>query len=502
MKKAALLFFIALLSLNIAAQDESSQDDNWLETLIRNNQYNEVLQFIAKQEPTPQFRFQEALCHKWLGNYGDAIRILQSLTNEDALNKRYYSELAECYMALSSWKKSADCYEYLTKLDTANVYYELQQGIMLSRLGNYSKALPIYNSLQSKYNLKSVYKYKAECFDKMNMPDSAAHYYAEAWKSNDFDTNSFASYVTLKIKAKDYQTAIEMTDNFIANDTTNLTINRLNALSYYATNFLYSEAAKRFERCYQMGDSSLQVSRGLGMSYYTLDSLNKAYPHLVRAYNYDTTSVNIIFPLADVCHLLQKDEEAAKYYTQLLDQLIPKPSVLSICYKNLAESLVNIGLYDDAITYYQELLRLFTDMTSQMNLYYTIGNICDEKAKKYNDAIFYYGKYRETLLYQLKIDERELSLIEKRIAKTTNPNKELIDKKRNTGHVIDQMKERISNLDTRINELKAISLKEFEESTPIESIYVKRDKTNTDSTKQNLDSIYKKNISFDIQIAE
>ncbi|NDV67644.1 tetratricopeptide repeat protein [Dysgonomonas sp. 25] len=478
MRTAILILFLlfVLFIPEVNAQQENSDNEARIEQMMRNRQYRDAVIYIDSLETTPQLQFLKAMCYKSLESYGDALTILTKLTNEDAANIRYNSEIADCYMSLYNWRKSADTYEFLTRLDSTNVYFETQYGNMLLKLGDYPEALKVYNSIYDKYALESVFKYKGECFENMNMNDSSMFYYREAWEVNDYDTYSLANYINLKIKAGALPEAMGMTDAFIEQDSTNRIINRLNAIAYYSTDMLYDDAASRFERCLRLGDNSVAVSKGLGMCYYFLRISDKAYPHLTRAYMADSTNLNNIYPLAEVCNELEKNEEAIKYYNMVLEKLLPKPAALYMNYKGLAEAYERNEQYDEAMTNYLQAVRYCHD-EGKMNLYYTIGTMCADKAHNYKDAIYYYEKYKDQLTYLLRTSERTYKNPQPTVFLNAAGEDDVTDVetiKAEAKERIDEVTAKLASLDTRIAELRVLWNKKLDEELDSGSIYAPR----------------------------
>lgn len=447
-KRISIFLFLSVIITSIFAQEE-----NTLEQYIRDFRYIDALEYINSQEETPYLLFQKAVCYKALDNYGNAITILQDLSKDNPNDIKLNIELATCYTAISNWSKSANYYHILTQLDTTNIFFQTQYANMLLKLGNYPKALSLYNKVYIKNKSNSILKYKAECYENMNMNDSAIVYYKLAWDNNEYDTYSLANLVNLKIKSGELNEAAAISDAYIEKDSTNKAINRLNALAYYSTNLFYQEAARRFERCFQMGDSTIAVRKGLGMSYYALLDAERAYPHLIKAHLNDTANVNIIFPLAEVCTDMKKHEEATKYYNKFIEKIVPDPKVVTIAYKRLATAYENNEQYGDALVWYRKLVSRI-DYNQRMELYYKIGNICDEKTKEYNDAIFYYEGYKKDLTTYLKHKESEFK------QKSDNA----IEKE------INEIRSKLNSLDRRITELKELSSKQMNEELANDSL--------------------------------
>ena len=394
------LFLGYITGLN--AQVEYSLIDDY----IASYQFDKALKYIDSQEETKELLKQKALCYKGLDNYSKAIEVLKSLSQVDKHDLKLKSEMALCYQALSNWSGSLTCYDKLISLDSLNVYYKIKRAEMLFRLEDYKAALSDYKMLSDKYGLTNMIKRSAQCFENINLPDSAIIYYTEALKADTTDVFSIASLININIKLKNFGAAIQLSDDFVEKDSINKQINLLNGLSYYGADF-YEEAVHRFERCYLNGDSSLVVNRSLGISYYSLGENDKAFPYLLKAYTQDTTNNRVLYCLGVVSNEMRNFNNSVIYFQKILEKTIPSDMILYLYYRGLAKGYEGLEEYRNAAINYKEAAK-YGQQNQNMYLYFTLGTIYDYELGEPSLALEYYVKYQNGLknyLEKLKLKE-------------------------------------------------------------------------------------------------
>lgn len=400
-----LILFISLFLGYIAglnAQVEYSLIDDY----IASYQFDKALRYIDSLEETKELLKQKALCYKGLDNYSKAIEVLKSLSQADKHDLKLKSEMVLCYQALSNWSESLACYDELISLDSLNIYYKIKRAEMLFRLEDYKAALSDYKMLSDKYGLTNMIKRSAQCFENINLPDSAIVYYTEAIKADTTDVFSIASLININIKLKNFGSAIQLSDDFVEKDSTNKQINLLNGLSYYGADF-YDEAALRFERCYLNGDSSLVVNRSLGISYYSLGENDKAFPYLLKAHTQDTTNNRVLYCLGVVSNEMRNFNNSVIYFQKILEKTIPSDMILYLYYRGLAKGYEGLEEYENAVANYKEAAK-YGQQNQNMYLYFTLGTIYDYELEEPSLALEYYVRYQNGLKnYLEKLKQKE-----------------------------------------------------------------------------------------------
>jgi len=416
--RVSFFVFFLIITINLFSQI----DEDLLKNYMDNYQYNKAIEYLQDQEQTKEALLAKALCYKGLDNYKAAIDILIPLKDIYVNDIKIKSQLAICYQALSNWEESLKCYKDLMSVDTANIYYQKQHADMLFRLEKYEDALAEYRFLTDNYKMDNLIKRSAQCYELMNMPDSALVYYKKAWEKDSTDSFSVANIVNVNLKQYNQSPtgekspeyiidAIESSETYMKRDSTNKQINLLNALSYYTMD-MYIEAIPRFEKCFQVGDSSLIVNRSLGLSLYSMGENELAKPYLEKVYNQDSTNINVIYCLGTISNELRDYQNGLKYFTRLMEKAIPKDLTLFSYYKGIAKAYQGNENYREAVDNYI-LAEKYAGKNQKIALFYEIAMIYDYDLGMPDEALSYYLRYRlsmENYLQELK--EKEASQLE------------------------------------------------------------------------------------------
>jgi len=424
-----------MIGVSIHAQNHIENID----ICMNNNQYMKALQLIESQPQTKELSMKKITCYKALDNYGKATGLLEKLCENYPEDMQAKLELAKCYQALSNWEASNKCYDELIEADSSNVYYKIQKADMLFRLKEFSEALYFYKYLTENFKLQNMIKRSAQCYESMNMTDSAIVYYKKAWAIDSTDAFSAASLINqnLKLGGKHFFDAIDFSEEYIKKDSINKQINLLNALSYYGAN-RYDEAVERFEKCFMAGDSSLVVNRSLGISYYSLGMNMMAQPFLKRAYEQDSTNINVLYCLAVVSNEMNDYKKAVEYFKSLINRTVPSDMTLFLYYNGLATGFDGYRKDQDALHNYL-VAEKYANKNQKLNLYYNIAVLYDYELNKPAEALNYYQKYRKSLEdYILRLKEN---------INPDNPDKsEMVE--------IDIITNKMKSLNTHIERLK------------------------------------------------
>lgn len=426
MKKAVLVLVLLTFTLsNLFSQNA----ENTLDSYLSNFQYKKALEYIDTEPPTKTLLHKKALCYKALGNYKQAAGILEALSEEFPEDVKINTDLAGCFEAMGSMEKSIECYDRLIQSDTTNSYFRMQKAELLYQSKKYDQALGMYKDIYAENGYLNMLKRSAQCYEKMNQPDSAKWYFSVLCGIDSTDIHAAASLINLHLKTSHYLDAIMLSDHYVQKDSTNKQINLLNALAYYAAD-LYEEAVKRFTKCYNEGDTTLIVNRSLGISHYSLKNVEESYKHLGLAFQQDTTNNNVLYCLAVTCNDIGKPKESIDYFLKLMDRVIPSPMVVYLYYKNLAQAYHTDSQYKKSYEAFTEALKN-ADEDQKMNIYYVMANMLEYDMKDRNNALKYYQLYKQSLtayIEKLKKeeepDEVEIRICRGKLTKLT----EFLDK--------------------------------------------------------------------------
>lgn len=392
--KKTLLFLFVLFICNVNTFSQNTE--NKLSLYLQNYQYQQALDYIATQEPTKELLLQKALCYKALGMQKNSVEILQPLSDEYHKDIKIRTELALCYEAIGKRDESIACYDSLMVMDSTNVYFAMQKAELLYQQEKFKDALILYQNIYDDKGFLNCLKRSAQCFEKINEPDSAKHYYSIAWEKDSTDSFSAANLINLNLKTEHYGNAILLSDIYVQRDSTDKQINVLNALSYYFSD-LYEEAIERFKKCHEAGDTSLVVNRSLGIALYSMKESYDAQPFLEAAYRQDTTNNNVLYCLAIVCNDMGEHKKSIPHFHRLLDRTIPPDLTLYLYYRNLGLAYWKGKREQEAVDTYTKALAYAND-DQKMNLYYTIADLSEHSLNKKTEALEYFRLYKVSLI--------------------------------------------------------------------------------------------------------
>lgn len=359
---------------------------------MQNYDYEKALILIDAEPPTPAVNFQKGLALKGLNRYPEAIATLEQLTLNKPNHLQALAELAECYKLNGKYNDAFRCYEAARTLNPKNKYFILQQINLLCNSEQYEKARILCEQVivadSSAVNLRTL----GICYEGVNHPNSAQICYEKALEKVPNDMLSVNRLANLYINTTEYQKAIDLTENYRHTDSTQITINRQNAMAYCLTK-QYEKAIDRYLSLINNGDSTYLTYYYLGASYFGSENFYEAHDFLEKAYKTNPENVNLLYLLGKACYKTSWKKEGMAYINTAIDLTIPKDEELAKLYKALAESAGLNGLYLKQIEALKKVYQY--DPTYKYSLYLT-GMIYDRQLHDTKKAIKYLEAFLKT----------------------------------------------------------------------------------------------------------
>ena len=428
-KESAPEMQIETVEQRIGLSDSITLVDKYLEKF----QYRNALALLETLPQTRALQEKKANCHANLSEYPKAIEILEKLSEQYPKDVALKLKLVSIYEQTQWFVKTITCYNELIELDPTNDYYKLQRANFLYSRENIRDALTQYKLLCDSCDNNFLVRRIASCYEKLNDLKTAKYLFARAWDLDTLDGFSAASLVKLLIKDYQYGLAIFASDRYMAFDSTYTSMNAMNAYAYHCDG-QYDEAANRFQKCMERGDSSLLVTRTLGLSHFAMERDSLANPPLQLAYKQDTTNIKVVFALAQTYSFLEDYPNAIKYYAELMKQRLPTDEELYVYYEKWGNAYHGNKEFDLAAGKWHMALRYVIDYQDKVELQKKMAYCYDYDLKNYPQAISYYKQYsagllsREITLGAVEDDLSKLNLTEaqvKQITKIRNEIKEL-----------------------------------------------------------------------------
>ena len=166
---------------------------------------------------------------------------------------------------------------------------------------------------------------QAQSFEGMGelLPATGCYYNIQEKYPDDY--LAAAKLAALNIAGSYFNEAIEATEKYWQIDTTNIAVNRQNALAY-CLNKDYPTAIQRYEYLVSQGDSSFHTCYYLGISYYAEEKYYEAHDFLEAARKHDPENVNLLYYLGRACAKTSWKKLGVEYLEKALDLTIPKDS--------------------------------------------------------------------------------------------------------------------------------------------------------------------------------
>ena len=319
MKRIILLAFLCTTTLVMA------QRINHVQEAIANYDYEAALTLIAKEKPTIPLLLQKGKAQRGLGMNTEALSTYQEIITNDTANTRAYIEAAECCRSLAKYQQALKYYEQALDLNPENKYVRIQYIGLLLSLQKFQDALGESSLMTEKDSSAIALHLQAQSFEGMGelLPATGCYYNIQEKYPDDY--LAAAKLAALNIAGSYFNEAIEATEKYRQIDTTNIAVNRQNALAY-CLNKDYPTAIQRYEYLVRQGESSFHTCYYLGISYYAEEKYYEAHDFLEAARKHDPENVNLLYYLGRACAKTSWKKLGVEYLEKALDLTIPKDS--------------------------------------------------------------------------------------------------------------------------------------------------------------------------------
>lgn len=331
-----------------ACQAVAAQNSDPIQEAMANYDYETAIALINKENPAPQLLLLKAKAQKGLNQYGEALATYKEAMAQNAENIRVLIEMADCYKSIANYNEAVKCYEQILLKNPENKYAQFQYISLLCSLERFEKAQEKCNELLTNDSSAVSLHLQAQCLEGLNQLLSAVSYYHIIQEKYPNDYLSAAKLGSLYTEMKEYPNAIESTERYRQKDSTNLIVNRQNAMAYCLGKD-YPTAVERYDALLAQGDSTYLTCYYAGVSNYAKEDYYKAHDLLEFAHQYQPQNVNLLYYLARSCAKTSWKKEGVKYIEKAIDLTIPSDTVLLNLYKGATDCYKMAGMYDKQI---------------------------------------------------------------------------------------------------------------------------------------------------------
>lgn len=334
MKRIILLFAFLGHILATTAQSPVSND---IREAMNNYDYEVALQLMEKTPSSIPLLYLKGKALKELGRNNEALNVFNQLTKQDSLNPRAYIEAGECYKSLGKFQPALLCYKRVLDLKPDHKYARIQYISQLLNLQRYQEALGESTALAEQDSSTTILHLKAQSLEGLySDPNIQIGAYMEIHERYPDDYLAASKLASLYIRNNYYDYAIETCEAYRKTDTTNATVNRLEAQAY-CLNQEYQKALERYQPLLAQGDSSFYNCYYAGISHYALNQPYEAHDLLEAARKHAPDHIDLLYYLGKACSKTLWKKKGMEYMEDAIRLVFPQDSVVARLYGGLAD---------------------------------------------------------------------------------------------------------------------------------------------------------------------
>ena len=300
MKRIVFLTLFCYVLASLSAQIPVSQD---IRDAISNYDYEKALNLMKEEPATIPLLYLKGKALKELGRDKEALEVFHLLTIQDSLNPRAYIEAGECYKTQ----------------------------------GKYQEALGESTAMAEQDSSATILHLKAQSLEGLySDPNIQIGAYMEIHERYPDDYLAASKLASLYIRNNYYDYAIETCEAYRKTDTTNATVNRLEAQAY-CLNQEYAKALERYRPLLAQGDSSFYNCYYAGISHYALNEPYEAHDLLEAARKQVPEHIDLLYYLGKACSKTLWKDKGVTYMEDAIRLSFPQDSVVAKLYRGLAD---------------------------------------------------------------------------------------------------------------------------------------------------------------------
>ena len=354
---------------------------------------------------------------------GDFKKVIDTCTKilaADSLNSEVYYKMGLAYQNLLSDDKSLDCFLKASAISPENINYSFTVAKSFYNKGKNNKAKPILLELCAADSMNWTYAYyltgiymqegkyeeSLKIYERFYKQDSvnyvlmdkigfaclrkgdterAIEMFNHSLAINQKNINAMKNLSYLYAISNRIDTAIQLLTNGIQIDPADMDLYVRRAALNFSINY-NKRALNDYLTILSSGDSSVLYLKRAGIGYSNNLQPKEANIYLLKAYQKDTSDLQVLSFLARNYQKTGNLKKSAFYYTHITDILSPFVYQLGLNYILLAEVYKSDNRYGEAISAYLKS----QEYRSDVSIYVTVAILYDDKLKDIPKAIQYY----------------------------------------------------------------------------------------------------------------
>ena len=345
---------------------------------------------VADSQSERDATLSEARYLKSIFKTDEAIEKLSAFVTPDSFDEDLLSELADCHFQNGDYESAAGTYFLLTSKFPQNILYKVKYMQTLYRMKAFAQSAEVGRAVLQTDTIPAIAALVGDSFNQADMLDSALTYYRLTLSLKPLNESVVSKAARILISRRDYDSAIRLTDEYLALDSDNFTIAPIKGLAHYSKNE-YVPAIEVFERQEKLGNDSYPVHYYLGQCYWHTEVMYRAQEELLAAWQIDSSDVNLAYSIAAVYADSNRsfEKEVKPWLDKAMNMLQPDPAMMSRLHQQYGLGEFRNNDWERAIGHYKEAYRYNKNFISALS---TIA-YCYEQKKDYKSALEWYEKY-------------------------------------------------------------------------------------------------------------
>ena len=391
MRRVVLLLVFVRLCFAAQAQEV---EKSW-RTAVENYNYQEAVELldleILQQQDSAKLRsllLQKASCQKSLYKFSDAIETLTDAIRISGEDPVAFASLAECHRLNGNNIAAMIFYSLAVEKAPENTYFRIQKAMLHYRMDDYLAAIAESREVLAKDSIYSIMTLVGDCFNKLQVADSALWYYDWAYSRNLADYRTLEKLSGIYLGRKDFAKVAKMTSAYLKVDSANVTIAPILGVALHGQ-ARYDESSKVFKWALRQGADKLSGYYYLGLNDMMKEDWLTAYGWFRRASRLDSTDVNLVYYMGYCCTKAMYEYDADSLLNRAEQMLQPDSAMMFKINFTRAEMYTQDSQYSKGVKYYvkaESYGELMPAQIAKVGYAYRL-------AKNYRKALEYYNRY-------------------------------------------------------------------------------------------------------------
>ncbi len=350
---------------------------------------------LGAQDPpsslSPASVIEEARILRSQYRFEEAAQLLSSAMDPAAPSVQLLSELADCHFQSGELENARSVYGVLSLISPEDLTCKVRLAVIDFRMRNYPACIELGREITKTDTIPSILSMLGDAYVQEQQPDSAILHYEMSLQRKPRNATVVSKLATLLVNKNEYKRVLDLTGGYLSLDPGNIPIHSIRGKAFYLEKEYWNSRDEFLFLRDSLEDDSYYTHLYLGLSLIECDAFPEAEEELLKAWQRDSSDVNLALSLAYLEDKYHYDDitPSLKWLDKARDMLRPDPRVLYRIYYARAFGHYRRFEWDGAIEYYQKAIA--TD--PRRYECYTALAYCYSSKKDFRSAIFWYERF-------------------------------------------------------------------------------------------------------------